>query len=828
MILNVKNENYGLSVSSHNDWVVVGNPSSFRYSPLTASFKPTGSVDIFKYNTLTNQHDFLFTLYKPDAAGNDILLAEDTGSSEIHTDIYKSRWIPNVVNIQGQYYYRPIQIIDQDRKIGLDADLYLTKFEDDYGNSVDVFNDVLVIGSRWHNQRLDISSKTVYFTGSSVDVYNLSAINYSPLEGLVSTGSSFLVASLTPPATEQISGSFGYSVSTNNEWIAVGSPGFNKNTGSVHLYRREFADNPNNFSWSYHSTITGSTLFTGSMFGYSVDINKATGSYSGSLIVGCGNKRVGGNQAYLFEFTQSSWKQTQIFSSDRTIGYLPFYDTYPILKCPNYNIDGFGNSVALYKDVVVIGAPTDRWIYEYSGSREYKQGCYYVFERCADKSKGWNKVLKSYGNNKTLKNNKLGYSVDVWDDKISVGCPKSNLNTLHPCYLEGSIFQSNYCSSDLESYIQGQWLLLQKNTSSNGWDTVNVFQKKKRALAPYRGFGGSISLGNKSIVVGAPMIISGSHRNFDIDHTGSFNSDVLDNMEDICGKSYIYNLNNLRDEYHVGNVFYRNGKIVLNTSGSDFDGIWFNDINERGYEYELHFNNKQTIYEKQIVCTVNPGEFNVSTNPTAVIRPSSNFDLNNNGKVDWQDMDMILRYMQLLNTRYGTATTDWSSSLLKTDDEVSVYNYYSSINPQFNSQDEFVSQSFYTILNNIPNSELDFNEDSKIDINDLEIFWKYCINRLNQVNYQSYTSAGSKRKLFNEILDYLDEKTLKKSVSVVRNEFLTYNSQSKSDKTGSYLAPYVTTIGIYSGLDLIAVGKLGSPIKLAGEFPTNFVVKMDF
>ena len=62
----------------------------------------------------------------------------------------------------------------------------------------------------------------------------------------------------------------------------------------------------------------------------------------------------------------------------------------------------------------------------------------------------------------------------------------------------------------------------------------------------------------------------------------------------------------------------------------------------------------------------------------------------------------------------------------------------------------------------------------------------------------------------------------------IKSNFLDYVSLSKTDPTGSYLAPYVTGIGLYSGADLIAVAKLGSPIKITPDFPINFVVKMDF
>jgi hypothetical protein len=41
------------------------------------------------------------------------------------------------------------------------------------------------------------------------------------------------------------------------------------------------------------------------------------------------------------------------------------------------------------------------------------------------------------------------------------------------------------------------------------------------------------------------------------------------------------------------------------------------------------------------------------------------------------------------------------------------------------------------------------------------------------------------------------------------------------------LAPYITTVGLYSGAELVAVAKLAAPIKNTGEIPINIVVKWD-
>lgn len=831
MLVNVQNENNGYAVTTHDDWVVVGNPSSFKYNTDSASFWRTGSVDVYKYNTLTDQHDLLLTLYKPINGGDFLVLAEDTSSAEIHTDSIKSFWIP-VIKWWGTPYINWIQWIIGDLPIEIDAQSYTSTYEDDYGHSIDVFNNILSIGSRWHNQYINISGKEIFSTGSSVDIYNLTLLNSSPLDGYISTGSAFLSQIIQPPINESVTGSFGFCVSINNEWLAVGSPDWNNTLGGVHIYRRDEPQNPHNINFSFFQTITGSANSVGDYFGYSLDLNKATQSYSSSLIVGNGNKISAGSKAYFFEFDGSNWKEKNIFEADRSLRYLPFYDVNPIPRCEDYTIDGFGNSVALWGDDIAIGAPTDRWVYEYSGSRAYKQGACYLYHRCSDRTRGWNLVKKFYGNEKTLKNNKMGFSVDLWDDKCLIGCPKSNVESITSCYIEGSTWQQNYCYSDLENYVHGQCILMQKNTASIDlldWDVVNVYQRKKRYLSPFRGFGYDVALSDKSLVVGAPLIIYDSNRSLNITNTASFIGNEKLELEDLAGKAFIYNWNNYRNEFHVGNVFYRNGKIILNTSGSVFEGLWFNPITEWSYEYEVHFSGKQTLYEKQITCVVEPGEFNVSTNPSAIIQNRAKFDINGNGDFDWQDLDIILRYMQSLNTRYDiTPTLNWSSSLLKNEDEISFYNFKSTNSSYYNTENDYISQSFFNILNNIGISEFDFNQDSKIDLNDMNIFWKYYSHRLNQVNYQSYITPNSKRKLFSDVIDHLDNQTKRNKSPLIKNQFLTYVSQSNADKTGSYLAPYVTTIGLYNGLDLVAVAKLGSPIKLTQDFPINFVVKLDF
>ena len=58
--------------------------------------------------------------------------------------------------------------------------------------------------------------------------------------------------------------------------------------------------------------------------------------------------------------------------------------------------------------------------------------------------------------------------------------------------------------------------------------------------------------------------------------------------------------------------------------------------------------------------------------------------------------------------------------------------------------------------------------------------------------------------------------------------FADYEYSSSLDRTGSYLAPYITTIGLYDEqLNMVAVAKLPQPIKCLPDYPVNFIVRFD-
>jgi hypothetical protein len=58
--------------------------------------------------------------------------------------------------------------------------------------------------------------------------------------------------------------------------------------------------------------------------------------------------------------------------------------------------------------------------------------------------------------------------------------------------------------------------------------------------------------------------------------------------------------------------------------------------------------------------------------------------------------------------------------------------------------------------------------------------------------------------------------------------FADYEYSSSIDPTGSFLAPYITTIALYDDTaNMVAVAKLPQPIKSLPDYPVNFIIRFD-
>lgn len=355
-----------------------------------------------------------------------------------------------------------------------------------------------------------------------------------------------------------------------------------------------------------------------------------------------------------------------------------------------------------------------------------------------------------------------------------------------------------------------------ENTSSNWKIKKNIFRTKTYGV-PYTVFGYDVSISDKSIAVGSPCLFADTNR--------TINESLLPNYKNIHGYNYIYNLDSDLTDFHVGNVFYKNGLLVLKTSGSVFDKMMLKENPLTGSYYDVNYKSNLTLYENQTICRIETGEFNVSTNPTATYRNNFEFDIDGDKYFTFKDFDLLMRYISLK----VSPNEKWWQIVVDGKYETSLFNYYTgSLNEtaEYYVSKSITSTSEYKYLQSI-DSKLDANNDKMVNINDMFIFWKYYISELTENTLKPFITNKCMRSKYSDIINYLDTNTGKYIRSNINPQFFGYEYSSSIDPTGSYLAPYITTVGLYSGTDLVAVGKLGTPIKNSKDFPINILVKWD-
>lgn len=172
----------------------------------------------------------------------------------------------------------------------------------------------------------------------------------------------------------------------------------------------------------------------------------------------------------------------------------------------------------------------------------------------------------------------------------------------------------------------------------------------------------------------------------------------------------------------IGNVFYNQGIIVFTKYPTT----------KLLNNWEVSYKSTQTIYEHEYLLISNEDEFNISTNPTAVI--------------------------------------------------------------EIGRETEFIKDS-----------------DNKI--------YKVTTNPgVKYIRKKSTLENGN-------ILDYRFGSTYSSSIS---GGFEHYDLSSSVDTTGSFLLPFITTIGLYDDeCQLVAVAKLPQPIKSESDMPVNFIIRFD-
>lgn len=875
---NIYNQNYGTVVCTNGDYVAVGNPVDQNYENCQG-FGRIGQVLLYKKDNYLNQYKLSKILTNETYSENGTLLTYYTeqSSSASHTASFiKDDGVLNSVTTTCSYLIT---------ETGTE-NLYQSK----YGYSLDLSTYFMAVGdyssinsyypgltsSKSTVSVYEINPNYTYDVTSSVTAVQTS--DYQSLETYVVNKIPICV--ITGSQNDQ----FGKSLSISNNFLAVGAPLYNGGRGAVYIYKYTDAD----CIYSLHKILSCSIIDYPYQygFGYSLSIDKKNQN-----IIVIGSNQLSQSNVYLYQTSSNGtdWKINKVFSQNTSSQYYKLQgSTFELFPSGSQINSRFGYSVSVYDTILAIGAPNDLIYWEYSGSNVLRQrGSVYVYEnnRCpTDDNSGFELLTKLYGDDVTFKDNLFGYSVSVYNKKLLIGSPKpyfpfsslfisSSINYYDLTFNQYDFGESTYCGQSLLYYITG---------STVNQLTTDPISKRKEIGKPFNAFGYSVSVSDVNAVIGAPIplnddfylsgilitesgsrsdltyLLTSSYQSEDCTVTSSF---VYLQMEDciscdplgpisgalsgalsgacnnlivfvdeqgdskfaadsIFGKTYIYNLTDLQKNYTVGNVFYNTNTLVINNSGSLLKDLTLDPTNNQNTYLYMEYQSQISLHEKQYICTVEPGEFNVSTNPTALTSSLFDYGVINTETFNFDNLDIILRY---INYRISVDGSEkWWNNFVGGDIDESIFNFYSSSYYDY-------EQNRLTEALKLKCSALDFdvNGDGIANSQDGTAIWKYFIQDFTINNYQNYTNQRSKRNNYDDMVSFLNKKTGKFNTRSIKSEFFNYSLSSSYDPTGSYLAPYITTVGLYSGADLVAIAKLAAPIKNTGEIPINIVVKWD-
>lgn len=155
-------------------------------------------------------------------------------------------------------------------------------------------------------------------------------------------------------------------------------------------------------------------------------------------------------------------------------------------------------------------------------------------------------------------------------------------------------------------------------------------------------------------------------------------------------------------------------------------------------------------------------------------------------------------------------TDDGKSNLLDSDNEIRGNIFYDRGLIVMNQVNE-ATREF---------EEFTINFNSTTTIYENEVFLSVNESEFNvSQNPTAYNTSTGEIKLYNIQSDYDGTKF---------GGFGEYEFSSSVDPNGSYLAPYITTIGLYDDVgSMVAVAKLPRPIKSLPDYPVNFIVRFD-
>lgn len=892
-----ENERFGYSVSAWYKYIAAGAPMDSQ----SFAESRTGHVQLFKYDTSSESHRFVKKIISPftqngfaqefgfdnglliqDEAGSfpfidisgscsDSTLMDEFGTSVSIRDDSLAVGAPNGDHCVSCSPHAGFVYVFDKYKGGADNWGLVSILEGSgsnarFGESVSVDQDLLAVGA----PGVDGNRGVVYvfrrkiFPNKKSEYDTCSTIPTASFWNYVTVGSSLC---------ERI-------VTENGDPI-VGEP-----TAPQFLLGSGSAIN-SDYSWELESVLSSSIGMADDFFGSSLEVS------NDRIIVGC-RKMDGKGYAVLFTASfnssmgcpTSSWGEYRIFRASSDPADLDPLSPFNAIET-YLPYDGFGRKVSMDGDHIVVCSYFDKSFVPFVGSTDAKSlGAAYFYSfanvQCLPSTGSVINVFdcalryKTFGDRSTVINNNFARDCSVRGTRAVVSAlpDKHWYSSSYVSIGSGSYTfeRSDYGSENAFDQLGtlGRVSFFDFDPETLAWNRIKTMKRSKEPDLPNYVYGWSVCLsdfisGSKFLVAGAPVFNYTDPMQFS-HFTGSYELRSGGFPSKYSGSLYVYDLDTLEENPQIGNVFYKNGQIVLTNTSSNYSQILANS-GSRGFD--LTYQGTHTIFEHEYLITINPGEFNYSTNPTSLVNYPILFDVNQDGKFDFTDIDLILRFLNKQKF-YDVMDTDddgsvlepdtlldeswWNNDILMTEAGDVLLNETHGTIPYTGSA--ILSEDVYNYIQTqlVDTQLLDIDGNGQIDLRDGYLLFNYWAETLSSDIIEKYTDGDSIRRYYTDFKDYISKYTgelngflsdpnmqiYQSSASYSGSNlwqtnpnnsaiepFRSYLASSSYDPTGSYLSPYITTIGLYDENRLVAVAKLGRPVKNLIDWPINIVVRFD-
>lgn len=343
---------------------------------------------------------------------------------------------------------------------------------DNFGNAVAIDGDYAIVGS-WTNDSGAVAGSPAVFGAGSVYIFHRNGTNWIQQQKIVA-------------ADRTVNDYFGHAVDIKGDFIVVGADSDDEDatgsnpfpsSGSAYIFMRT------GNTWLQVQKLVASHRTGSEYFGLAVSIDTnflVIGAPGDSKDTAGVNPYSGAGSAYIFIRTGANWTlQQKIIAPDRS------------------SIDGFGRSVAISGDHIIIGAPTS----DASSQPGFQNtGSAYVFQK---NNTRWNFAQK-LSSSEIQQNDEFGSAVSISGDLLAIGA-----------FSRDEFLQGNYL------YNAGRTYMFKKGTA--GWSQTQVLMAGDRESGDR--FGYNISLDGDHFISGA----------YEEDHDEN-GQNFLSN----AGSSYIY------------------------------------------------------------------------------------------------------------------------------------------------------------------------------------------------------------------------------------------------------------------------------------------------